>query len=185
MDRGLKIVLAGLVPILSVFVLSAIIDVSPATAGVLVALGFLGSGALFLTGTALIVTDKGHPMVLGIVLGFLAPLGTIIASILEDQTGSAANRPSRPIENRDRSPTRKKSKPGTFGPLREMIIRVAGFAGIGYALCYSVIYSLHLLKYQGGIPAAKVFIAVFSGLTAGLTLWGTVVMFTITFAPQR
>jgi hypothetical protein len=152
---------------------------------VLVPIGFLATAALFLVGTAVIVTDKGQPLLVGLALGIIAPLGTMIALLLGDKNHAESDGPVEANASSVRSAATEEAETGTFGTSRKMIMGIALFAAIAYALCHFGIYAGYMLKFNGGVPAAKVFIAGIQGLMSGIAVWGAAVMFTVTVAPRQ
>ena len=80
----------------------------------------------------------------------------------------------------------RRSVPVTSGyeTFRQFVVTIALVVGVFYALVHSVIFSLYILSFKGGIAAAKVMLAVTGGVTGGLSIWAMVLFFSVTFAPE-
>jgi hypothetical protein len=185
MQRGLKIVVAGLIPLLAPVPLSWIVDVSATTARELAPMIFLATGFLFVVGTAIIVTDKGYSALIGLALGIIAPFGTIIALLLEDRRRSYSESPAEAINDIAGTAATGEEAKGSYEALRKIIINIATLAALIYALLHALNYAGYMLKFQGGVPAVKVLFAIVQAVMTGFAMWSAAILFTVTFAPQQ
>ncbi len=88
MKSGYWLALAGLGAFLSIVLLATAIGARGDVANVLVALAFFLMAAGFWVGTAIVGVQKGYNVVVGIVLGFFAPLGLLILTLMPDLSKS-------------------------------------------------------------------------------------------------
>lgn len=72
---------------------------------------------------------------------------------------------------------------GAYDRVRRIAVLIGTITAVVYTVAYSVVYARHMLSFQGGIPQAKVTIATGVGATAGVSLWGMIVMLSVALAP--
>jgi|GEM_PF-4346998 len=184
MPRGLLVVVSGFLPILFLIMLGNSVD--RVTGNLLAGLGLLCTSALFIAGTALIATEKGHPLAKGLLLGLIAPLGTAIAVLLPDQKNQeAAEQPATTSEVASKKRLARSRKASGFDKLMQVQQQILWPSSGVIGVLIAILTSWHLLSFKGGIPAGKVFFGLSMGAFYAMAYCGTIVFWPLVFAPQN
>ncbi len=88
MKRGYWAVIVGFVLFLGCIIVGVSTDADGPAADLLVLGSLLALSLGLWVGTAVVAVEKGYHVVLGIFLGFIAPLGLLIVTILPDRSKS-------------------------------------------------------------------------------------------------
>lgn len=181
MQRGLKIFLAGFLPLFLFAIVGASADRGSVGARANIQIGLVSAAALFMLGTTLIVTDKGHHWLTGVLLSLFTPLGTLVALILPDRRPRSA---AASLEDSLLSTTQESHTAESFQKLRTIIINVAVITAIVYGLLQFLFFAGRFLSFEGGMFEGKILIAGIHGFSAGFSLWGAAVMLSVALAPR-
>ncbi len=90
LGRGYLIALGGIALFLASVLIGAALQIDGPAATVLVFGSFWLMAVAFWVGTALVVVDKGYNVIVGIILGFFAPLGLLIVTLMPDRMSKVA-----------------------------------------------------------------------------------------------
>ena len=86
MKRGYWAVIVGFVVFVGCIIVGASTDADGQAADLLVLGSLLALSLGIWIGTAIIAVEKGHHVVLGIILGFIGPFGLLVVTILPDRS---------------------------------------------------------------------------------------------------
>ena len=85
LGRGYLIALGGIALFLASVLIGAALQIDGPAATALVFGSFWLMAVAFWVGTALVAVDKGYNVIVGIILGFFAPLGLLIVTLMPDR----------------------------------------------------------------------------------------------------
>lgn len=85
LGKGYIVAIAGLALFIIAVFAGAMFKVEGAAASVLLLGSFFLMGLAFWVGTALVALDKGYHIIVGIILGFFAPLGLLVITLMPDR----------------------------------------------------------------------------------------------------
>ena len=85
LGRGYLIALGGITFFIAAVSIGAGLQIEGPAATALVMGSFWFMGIAFWVGTAFVAVDKGYNVIVGIILGFIAPLGLLIVTLMPDR----------------------------------------------------------------------------------------------------